>query len=107
MIYIVKDNTGTSIRMFHTKEEAIEFRAIYNRLDWKVKEKMRAEVKSTERQRLAVHFCEKILNIEFHGDISNKIDCHKYLKMWLDLAKQEYDALRCEYEAYREEYDND
>ena len=55
---------------------------------------------STERQRAAVHFCEQWLNITFEGNINDRWQVSVFLGEYLQEAKDLYDELRCEYEAY-------
>lgn len=55
---------------------------------------------TTERQRAAVHFCEQWLNITFEGNIKDKYQVSIFLGEYLQEAKDLYDELRCEYEAY-------
>lgn len=42
---------------------------------------------STDRQRAAVHFCERVMDIEFDGDITNSSDCSHFLDLYLEDAK--------------------
>ena len=55
---------------------------------------------TTNRQRAAVHFCEQWLNITFEGNIEDKYQVSAFLEEYLQDAKDLYDELRCEYEAY-------
>ena len=55
---------------------------------------------STDRQKAAVHFCEEWLNITFEGDIENKYQVSLFLQEYLQDAKNLYDEVKCEYEAY-------
>ena len=55
---------------------------------------------TTKRQRAAVHFCEQWLNITFEGNIEDKYQVSIFLGEYLQEAKDLYDELRCEYEAY-------
>ena len=57
-------------------------------------------MKSTERQRAAVHFCEQWLNITFEGNINNRFEVSIFLGEYLQEAKNLYDEIRCDYEAY-------
>ena len=60
---------------------------------------------STDRQKAAVHFCEEWLNITFEGDIENKYQVSLFLQEYLQDAKNLYDEVKCEYEAYLWELD--
>ena len=60
---------------------------------------------STDRQKTAVHFCEEWLNITFEGDIENKYQVSLFLQEYLQDAKNLYDEVKCEYEAYLWELD--
>ena len=60
---------------------------------------------STDRQKAAVHFCEEWLNIIFEGDIENKYQVSLFLQEYLQDAKNLYDEVKCEYEAYLSELD--
>ena len=55
---------------------------------------------TTNKQRAAVHFCEQWLNITFEGNIEDKYQVSAFLEEYLQDAKNLYDELRCEYEAY-------
>ena len=60
---------------------------------------------STDRKKAAVHFCEEWLNITFEGDIENKYQVSLFLQEYLQDAKNLYDEVKCEYEAYLWELD--
>ena len=55
---------------------------------------------TTKRQRTAVHFCEQWLNITFEGNIEDKYQVSIFLGEYLQDAKNLYNEVRCEYEAY-------
>lgn len=55
---------------------------------------------TTNRQKAAIHFCEQWLNITFNGDIENRYQVSIFLGEYLQEAKDLYNELRCEYEAY-------
>ena len=55
---------------------------------------------TTKRQRAAVHFCEQWLNITFEGNIEDKYQVSVFLGEYLQEAKDLYNEVRCEYEAY-------
>lgn len=55
---------------------------------------------TTDRQKAAVHFCEQWLNITFSGNIENRYEVSAFLSEYLQEAKDLYNELRCEYEAY-------
>ena len=55
---------------------------------------------TTDRQKVAVHFCEQWLNITFNGDIEDRYQVSIFLGEYLQEAKDLYNELRCEYEAY-------
>lgn len=55
---------------------------------------------TTDRQKAAIHFCEQWLNITFNGDIENRYEVSAFLGEYLQEAKDLYNELRCEYEAY-------
>ena len=55
---------------------------------------------TTNRQRAAVHFCEQWLNITFEGNINDRCQVSAFLEEYLQEAKDLYNELRCEYEAY-------
>ena len=59
----------------------------------------------TNKQKAAVHFCEEWLNITFEGDIENKYQVSLFLQEYLQDAKNLYDEVKCEYEAYLWELD--
>ena len=55
---------------------------------------------TTDRQKAAIHFCEQWLNITFEGNINNRFEVSIFLGEYLQEAKNLYDEIRCEYEAY-------
>ena len=55
---------------------------------------------TTNRQKAAVHFCEQQLNINFNGDINNFKQVSAFLAEYLQEAKNLYEEILCEYEAY-------
>ena len=55
---------------------------------------------TTNRQKAAVHFCEQWLNIDFNGDINNFKQVSAFLVEYLQEAKNLYEEILCEYEAY-------
>ena len=55
---------------------------------------------TTKRQRADVHFCEQWLNITFEGNIEDKYQVSIFLGEYLQDAKNLYNEVRCEYEAY-------
>nr|DAI06220.1 MAG TPA: hypothetical protein [Crassvirales sp.] len=55
---------------------------------------------TTNRQKAAIHFCEQWLNITFNGDIEDRYQVSIFLGEYLQEAKDLYNELRCEYEAY-------
>ena len=55
---------------------------------------------TTDRQKAAIHFCEQWLNITFEGNIEDKHQVSIFLQEYLQEAKNLYDEIRCEYEAY-------
>lgn len=55
---------------------------------------------TTDRQKAAVYFCEQWLNVTFEGNIENKYQVLIFLGEYLQEAKDLYNELRCEYEAY-------
>ena len=55
---------------------------------------------TTDRQKAAIHFCEQWLNITFEGNINNRFEVSIFLREYLQEAKNLYDEIRCDYEAY-------
>ena len=60
---------------------------------------------TTNKQKAAVHFCEQWLGITFKGNIENKYQVSTFLSKYLQEAKNLYNEIRCEYEAYLWELD--
>ena len=54
----------------------------------------------TDKQKAAVHFCEQLLNITFEGDIEDKHQVSTFLEEYLQEAKDLYNEIKYEYEAY-------
>ena len=94
------DNQGQPLPwVFNTRLKAQQFAAGYGRPDWIALEVILK--KSTEKQQSAVKFCEEMLNVDFEGNIEDFYDVSEFLSEYLDDAKQLYEELSCEYEAYR------
>ena len=55
---------------------------------------------TTDRQKATIHFCEQRLNITFNGNINNRFEVSIFLGEYLQEAKNLYDEIRCDYEAY-------
>lgn len=55
---------------------------------------------TTDKQKAAVHFCEQWLNIPFEGDIEDKYQVSTFLEEYLQEAKDLYNEIKYEYEAY-------
>ena len=62
-------------------------------------------MKPTSTQIAAVYFCEEWLNISFKGDIEDRQQVSFFLSEYLDDAKNLYEEVACEYEAYLWELD--
>ena len=60
---------------------------------------------TTDRQKAAVQFCEQWLDITFEGNIEDKYQVSIFLSEYLQEAKDLYNEIRCEYEAYLWELD--
>ena len=60
---------------------------------------------TTNKQKAAVHFCEQWLDITFEGNIEDKYQVSNFLSEYLQEAKDLYNEIRCEYEAYLWELD--
>ena len=60
---------------------------------------------TTNKQKSAVHFCEQWLNITFEGNIEDKYQVSIFLGEYLQDAKNLYNEVRCEYEAYLQDLD--
>lgn len=55
---------------------------------------------TTNRQKAAINFCEQWLDITFEGNIEDKHQVSIFLSEYLQEAKDLYNEIRCEYEAY-------
>lgn len=55
---------------------------------------------TTDKQKAAVHFCEKWLNVTYNGDINNFQQVSNFLSEYLEEAKLTYEEIACEYESY-------
>lgn len=62
-------------------------------------------MKPTARQISAVHFCEEWLHISFEGDLEDRSQVSTFLSEYLDDAKNLYEEIACEYEAYLNDLD--
>lgn len=56
--------------------------------------------KATTKQKLAIRYCEKWLNINFNDNIEDFYDCYYFLSSFLEDAKDRERELTCEYNAY-------
>ncbi len=56
---------------------------------------------TTPRQRAAVHFVKSILDVPFEGNIYDPRDVSSFLSEYLELAKQFYTGIKCDFEADR------
>lgn len=99
--YAVIDSTKHLLKCFDSYQAADSYRASYNRLDWLVVSYYPTNTKSTAKQKSAVYFCEQFLNIPFEGNIDSSLECSHFLSEYLDIAKQMYTELKCEYETDR------
>lgn len=55
----------------------------------------------SEREIELLHFCEDYGNAIFRGNIEDRIAVRRFIKRFYEEAKQNYDALKAEYEAYQ------
>jgi hypothetical protein len=55
---------------------------------------------TTDKQKAAVYFCEKWLNVTYNGDINNFQQVSNFLSEYLEEAKLTYEEIACEYESY-------
>lgn len=60
---------------------------------------------TTSRQKAAVHFCEEWLHVTFEGNINDFYEVSDFLSEYLDEAKNLYEEIVCEYEAYLQDLD--
>ena len=99
--YAVLDSTKHLLKCFDSYQAADSYRALNNRLDWLVVSYYPVNTKSTAKQKSAVYFCSQMLNIPFKGNIDSSLECSHFLSVYLDIAKQMYTELNCEYETDR------
>ena len=67
---------------------------------YKRKNSIHLRLMATDKQKAAVHFCEKWLNVTFNGDINNFQQVSNFLSEYLEEAKLTYEEIACEYESY-------
>ena len=60
---------------------------------------------TTDRQKAAIHFCEQWLNITFEDNINDRCQVSVFLGEYLQEAKDLYNEIKGEYEAYLWELD--
>lgn len=72
---------------------------MYKKIVYK-NERYKMRSMTTDKQKAAVHFCEQWLNIDFNGDINNFEQVSEFLSEYLQEAKNLYEEISCEYEAY-------
>ena len=60
---------------------------------------------TTKKQKSAVRFCEKQLNITFEGNINNYSEVSSFLEKYLEEVKYTCMEITCEYESYIQDLD--
>jgi len=60
---------------------------------------------TTKRQKAAVKFCEECLEIKFEGDLNDFNAVSQFLGLYLEQAKELFNEIACEYQAYVDELD--
>lgn len=101
MKYGVIDSTNHYIRGFNAWADAFSFVSIHGRPDWTIISFHPADHESTPKQRAAVKFCKYILGIDFDGNIKSYQDCSSFLDEYLEIAKQTYTEVLCEFHTER------
>ena len=86
-MYRVLDNCNKLVARFETYRDANHFRHLKGRPDWSIKRTPKPFRCSTDRQKMAVRYCEAWLDIRFIGDIDNFASCSEVLREHLELAK--------------------
>ena len=99
--YIIYDSTGNRVAILTTLKDALDFKHIRGNNRWTIKviEPVKNK-KSTEKQKAAIEFIEKWLDVTFTGDINNFYEVSDFLSEYLDEAKQIYDEIYNEYTSY-------
>lgn len=110
MKYIVYDTTGHPVGVpFNKYEDAATYKIIYGRQDWTIKRvdtrRLNGNKRSTDRQKAAVRFCEQWLYCKFEGNINDFYEVSDFLSEYLEIAKDQYEEARCDYEAYINDLD--
>lgn len=82
-MFSVYDSYGNWLATFRDYQAAYTFIISRQRYDWKIKQKQ-----VTERQKKAVVFIEKILDVDFEGDINNYRQVSDFLNKYLEDAKE-------------------
>lgn len=57
---------------------------------------------TTEKQKCAVHFCERWLHISFEGDLEDKIEVDLFLSEYFNEAQLAYNEVQIEYSSQLE-----
>lgn len=96
MKYAIIDNENNYIKSCFTYSEALAFKSLKGRSDWKIVKYHPTDYKSTEKQKSAVKWCEHILDVKFKGNINSGLSCSNFLYDYLSIAKQTYNELNCE-----------
>ena len=86
-MYRVLDSCNKLVANFETYSDANHFKHLKGRPDWSIKRTPKPFRGSTDRQKLAVRYCEAWLDIRFIGDIDNFASCSEFLREHLELAK--------------------
>lgn len=88
--YIVCDTEGCPMGVpFRTRLQALEYKAIFGRPDWTIKQvQFKSKKSSTPKQRKAVFFVEMWCHIEFEGNITDFYEVSDFLECYLEEAKE-------------------
>lgn len=98
-MYKVFDSYGQFLAAFPNWRAASEYKIAMGRPDWKIKIQ-----KSTNRQKSAVRFCERMLDVTFKGNIEYFDHCSSFLNKYLDEAKLAYEEEEINYKEACESY---
>lgn len=87
--FVVYDTTDSPVGIpFQTRKEALEYKTIFGRQDWTIKEvRVNNTKKTTARQRAAVEFVEEWCQITFLGDLDDFYEVSDFLGEYLAIAK--------------------
>lgn len=86
--YKVLDSEGHFISKLFTYNDALAFKMLANRPDWKISLEKEYKRKVTDKMKRTVSFIESITTCNFNGNIEDFSDVSNFIGSYLDYAKE-------------------